>query len=63
MGSDTDGGCGTEDHHEKQCMIPVNDDDPNAVTSTFVQRFTLNQLVKANGGKRFPAKKFDVMLK
>lgn len=51
MGFDTDGGCGSEG---KQCMIPVNDDDPNAVTSTFVQRFTLNQLVKANRGKRFP---------
>lgn len=63
MGSDTDGGCGTEDHHEKQSMIPVNDDDPNVVTLTSVQRFTLNQLVKANGGKRFRAKKFDVMLK
>lgn len=61
MGSDTDGGCGTEDDHEKPCIIPVNDDDPNAVTSTFVQRFTLNQLVNANGGRRFPTKKFRVI--
>ena len=34
---------------------------PNGVTSTFVQIFTLNQLVKANGGKRFPSKNFNVL--
>jgi len=60
MGSDTDGGCG-DDGHDKPCVVKVNDDNRSKVTSEVVTRFTLNELIEANGGKRFPKKKFNVL--
>jgi len=61
MGSDTDGGCGTQEPEQTPCVIPVDDTDPSNVKSTYVSRFTLDELITANGGKRYPAKKFNVI--
>lgn len=60
MGSDTDGGCGTG-NGQKSCTIAVNDSDRSHVTSDYVRRFTFNDLVNANGGKRYPTKKFETV--
>jgi len=60
MGSNTDGGCGTGDGM-KPCTVAVDDSDRSRVTSDYVKRFTLDDLVKANGGKRYPAKKFNTI--
>ena len=59
MGSDTDGGCGQSE--QNPCVMKVDDSNRSRVTSEFVSRFTFNQLVKAVGGKRYPAKKFNVV--
>jgi hypothetical protein len=61
MGSDTDGGCGEEDIHEKKCVLTVDDSDRSKVTSEFVTRATFQELVDSNGGARFPQRKFDVI--
>lgn len=60
MGSDTDGYCGTGDD-QKPCKIKVNDSDRSHVTSDYVKRFTLSDLIDANGGKRYPIKKFNTI--
>lgn len=58
MGSDTDGGCGfdAEDPNpeQPQCTIAVDDSDRTSISSSFVSRFTFEDLVDANGGPRDP---------
>ena len=62
MGSDTDGGCGNRNQPEQTpCVNKVDDSNRSRVTSDFVSRFTFKQLVNAVGGKRYPAKKFNVV--
>lgn len=53
-------GCGT---HEGQlpCITKVDESDRSRVTVNYLSRFTFMQLVNANGGKRFPVKKFNVV--
>ena len=54
MGSDTDGGCG-ETGKLGPCTILVNDTNRLKVTSTYVSRFTLDELIISKGGLRDPA--------
>ena len=63
FGSDTDGGCGEDEKydHDKACVIPVNENDRSKVTSSYVSRFSFEDLVNANGGKRYPEEKFKVV--
>eukprot|EP00592_Proboscia_alata_P008002 CAMPEP_0194353762 /NCGR_PEP_ID=MMETSP0174-20130528/2011_1 /TAXON_ID=216777 /ORGANISM="Proboscia alata, Strain PI-D3" /LENGTH=847 /DNA_ID=CAMNT_0039122437 /DNA_START=193 /DNA_END=2736 /DNA_ORIENTATION=+ len=60
FGSDTDGGCGSQES-QKPCVNTVDDSDRSAVTSNYTERFTAKELVNANGGKRFPEKKFNTV--
>lgn len=53
MGSDTDGGCGLNGKLGN-CTIPVDDSERSHVTSTYVSRFTLDDLVESVGGLRDP---------
>ena len=45
----------------KECVHKVNDSNRKRVTSDYVSRFTFDDLVKANGGKRFPEEKYKVI--
>ena len=58
MGSDTDAGCGfnAEDPDPEQppCAVTVDDTDRNAIRTSQVERYTFDDLVSANGGRRDP---------
>ncbi|GKY91002.1 hypothetical protein MPSEU_000073000 [Mayamaea pseudoterrestris] len=54
MGSDTDSGCGPNKPAGPCTTIPVNDKDRSRVTSTFVTRYTLDELIGSVGGRRDP---------
>ena len=56
----SDGGCGTNGE-EGECIHTVNDNNHNKVTSDYVSRFTFEELVEANGGKRYPQEKYKVI--
>lgn len=53
------GGCGSdsEDPDRKQCDHKVDESNRNKITSDYVERFTFDELVQANGGRRWPPKR------
>jgi len=60
IGSDSrDFDCGID--NGKPCKTKVNDKDRSKVTADYITRFTLSDLIKANGGRRYPTKKFNTI--
>lgn len=53
MGSDTDGGCGSEPD-QTPCTVVVDDSNRSQITSSQVERYTFEDLVDVNGGRRDP---------
>jgi len=58
IGSDErDFGCGTSQPDQKPCTTKVDDSDKSKITADYVTRFTLEDVIEANGGRRYPTKK------
>lgn len=52
--------CGTGED-QTPCVTKVDDSDRSSITADFVSRFTLDDLISANGGIRYPTKKFNTI--
>jgi len=61
MGTNHDSGnCDNPEKRDNvQCSYKVNDSNRSRVTSDYVERFTFQQLVDANGGPRWPPKRAE----